>query len=219
MSGVAEAELSDMAAGMTSVVDVFNQEQISIREWVAQRQGEVQQQINEGRDKVNVLIAASSAEFAGIKVRINADMQQYLATGAQQQGQTTGGGGGGVPRSILDPRDFKLEKLDAKPTLEAFKKWRHDLCLFLNSHPKWANAGLYLDKARRWPKEINFTEHDAIIDDLGVDKFGQSVFTRATGSTRSTAPSFTSSSAPGSTLTSSHASPRREPRTVSKCGG
>ena len=124
----AEAKLSDMAAGMTGVVGVFNTETASIREWIGQRQGEVQQQIVEGRQNVDVLIAASSAEFAGIKTRINADMQQYLASSSSQQGQTSGGGGGG-PRSILDPRDFKVEKLEKTPTLEVFKKWRHDLCL------------------------------------------------------------------------------------------
>ena len=173
----AETKLSDMAAGMTGVVTVFNQETAAIREWIGQRQGEVQQQIADGRQNVDVLIAASSAEFAGIKTRINADMQQYLASSSSQQGQAAGGGGGG-PRSILDPRDFKVEKLEKTPTLEVFKKWRHDLCLFLNSHPKWSNAGLYLDKARRWPKEIPFDEHDNIIDALGTDKFGQSVINK-----------------------------------------
>ena len=85
----AETKLSDMAAGMTGVVGVFNQETAAIREWIGQRQGEVQQQIGEGRQNVRVVIAASSAEFAGIKTRINADMQQYLASSSSQQGQTT----------------------------------------------------------------------------------------------------------------------------------
>ena len=45
-----EAKISDMSSGITGVVDVFNKEQIVMREWVTQRRGEVQQQRNEGRE-------------------------------------------------------------------------------------------------------------------------------------------------------------------------
>ena len=50
-------------------------------------------------------------------------------------GGNHGGKGAGVPRakSLYDPRDYKLSDLSSDPSLATFKKWRHDLELFLET--------------------------------------------------------------------------------------
>ena len=56
--------------------------------------------------------------------------------GAREAGYTGDHGkGGGVPRerSLYDPRDYKLADFPNEPSLAAFKKWRHDVELFLET--------------------------------------------------------------------------------------
>ena len=64
--------------------------------------------------------------------------QDALQQAGRDRGQgSTGdhGKGGGDPRerSLYDPRDCKLADLPNEPSLAAFKKWRHDLELFLET--------------------------------------------------------------------------------------
>ena len=167
-SAAAEQKLAAISTGIQEIVDVFNVRDATLREWVTTQSGILMGQINSGQQAVGSLISNSQTEFANLQQRITADMHGYVAANVGQGSSSSGGGGG--PKSILDSRDFKVEKLEVSPSLESFKKWRHDLCLFLQTHAKWSGAGLYLDKARRWTREIEAAEHDQIILDLGVDR-------------------------------------------------
>jgi hypothetical protein len=53
--------------------------------------------------------------------------------GPREAGDHGKGGGGPRERSLYDPRDYKLADLPNEPSLAAFKKWRHDLELFLET--------------------------------------------------------------------------------------
>ena len=167
-SVAAEQKLAAISQGIQEIVDAFNIRDAALREWVSAQSGVMMGQINSGQQAVNTLIATSQTEFASLQQRFTADMHGYVAANVVQGSSSSGGGGGS--KSILDSRDFKVEKLEASPSLESFKKWRHDLCLFLQTHSKWSGAGLYLDKARRWARAIESAEHDQIILDLGVDQ-------------------------------------------------
>ena len=53
--------------------------------------------------------------------------------GPQSGGDEHDGKGAGGPRerSLYDPREYKIADFHTEPSLAAFKKWRHDLEIFL----------------------------------------------------------------------------------------
>ena len=85
------------------------------------------------------------------------DMQVIIA---QAQGLGGDGGGGGPrgprDRNVFDPRDFKLHDLGEKPQLGPFKKWRHELELFVETiGPTWKGVSALLTQSRNLEVEFD----------------------------------------------------------------
>ena len=67
------------------------------------------------------------------------------------EGTHSGGSSGGQPRDrqIFDPREYKIESLSASPTLAAFKKWRADVEIYIDTiGPSWKGIKNVLQQVR-----------------------------------------------------------------------
>ena len=63
----------------------------------------------------------------------------------------SGGFGGGQQRDrqIFDPRDYKIEQLGSSPSVAAFKKWRADVEIYLDTiGPTWKGVKTVLQQVR-----------------------------------------------------------------------
>ena len=68
-----------------------------------------------------------------------------------------------TPKSLVDSRDYKVGTMPENCNTEQFKKWRHDVLVFMESHAKWTGAKKLLDEIRKEVKEVNNESFDRIV--------------------------------------------------------
>ena len=61
-----------------------------------------------------------------------AEARSHLGSSSQGGGKDSGKGGA-RERQLFDPRDYKIPDLSSAPSMAVFKKWKHDLELFLET--------------------------------------------------------------------------------------
>jgi hypothetical protein len=133
---------AELAAG-------FAQSEATLREHLDASQRASNEGLESMQRTLGDLLVANRLEIDQKMALVHQELQTAAcglyseALQAAQSAQTGGGGGGGDhggkgsggprERSLYDLRDYKLADLASDPTLATFKKWRHDLDLFLET--------------------------------------------------------------------------------------
>ena len=58
-------------------------------------------------------------------------------------------------KSLVDTRDYKVDKMPEPCSLEQYKKWRHDTVVLLEAHPRWNGAKKILGCIRKSTKAVD----------------------------------------------------------------
>ena len=58
-------------------------------------------------------------------------------------------------KSLIDTRDYKVDKMLEPCNIEQYQKWRHDTIVYLEAHAKWAGAKKLLGSIRKSPKVVD----------------------------------------------------------------
>ena len=110
----------------------------------AQTQNELNQLLGRSRTDFDMLAANVSGEI----VKIRSEIQDATrSAGMRPQGERTG-------KSLVDNRDYKVSQMPEGCNAEQFKKWRHDVIIFLEAHPSWKGARRILGWVRKENKVI-----------------------------------------------------------------
>ena len=103
--------------------------------------------------EVNGTLARTQAEVLGTQAAITALIDSTRADGSSNVIRS--GNGGERDRQVFDVRDYKIEPLPTQFALGAWKKWRHEVEIYIDTiGPSWRGVKLLLQQARHSPTPL-----------------------------------------------------------------
>ena len=101
-------------------------------------------------------------------VKIRGEIQNATqSAGLRPQGERAG-------KSLVDNRDYKVTQMPEGCNAEQFKKWRHDVIIFLEAHPSWKGARRILGWLRKENKVVTEEILHSAITKANADSFEES---------------------------------------------
>ena len=167
--------------------ETFDQRQAELTAGFENRDVQLRQHVDEtarrNQESLNTLQAALSSHLEEKQKEVDQKMEHAMsilasesrrfydealqrAVGQQHfggEGQGKGGGGGPRERALFDARDYKIADLPNEPSLAAFKKWRHDLELFLETiGVSWKGVTAVMRTSRLYNDTFSFGNRGAV---------------------------------------------------------
>ena len=128
--------------------------ELDLRSWTAGQQKDFRE-----------LCAKSEVAMKAMQDNLQAILSNAKSTGFAGSGD----GGGPRPdreRQIFDPRDYKIAEIGDKVSLAGFKKWRHEVEMYIDTiGPSWAGVSKVLKQTKHSEGELRtLAALDATID-------------------------------------------------------